>query len=288
MKKLAVFMMAVLLLLPGLALGDALPLDFSPAPAADEAGYLSATEYQDATLHVTLENIQRDDSIYHVAHVKIADPTQLRTALSAEPGVKEKANASVIANAYNAVVAINGDSYLFRSKGYVVRQGQVLRKSGSTDLDLLIIDKAGDFHAVRKPTRQSITDALATYDIAQCLAFGPVLVMDGQVQTVYNTYGFAAQDRSPRTAIGQVGPLEYVMVVADGRQDQSRGVTHKQLAQFMGDLGCTVAFNLDGGGSSTLVFHGAVYNSLSEGSERPISDILYFGTGVTTGSQTAQ
>lgn len=72
-----------------------------------------------------------------------------------------------------------------------------------------------------------------------------------------------------------------MLVVVDGRQNQSRGVTHKQLAQFMGDLGCVTAFNLDGGGSSTLLFHGKVYNSVSEGSERDISDILYFGTGVT-------
>ena len=268
------------MLLPVVASGAALPVDFSPAPAANEANYLSATEYKDDTLHVTIEDIEQDDSIYHVAHVEIADPTQLRTALSGNPGEKEKAVPSMIANAYNAVVAINGDSYLFRDKGYIVRQGQVLRKSGSTDLDMLLIDRAGDFHAIRKPTKASISDALKTYDVAQCLVFGPVLVMDGQAQTVYNTYGFSAQDKNPRTAIGQVGPLSYVLVVVDGRQEQSRGVTHKQLADFMVAQGCKVAFNLDGGGSSTLVFHGKVYNRLSEESEREISDIIYFGTAV--------
>ena len=68
--------------------------------------------------------------------------------------------------------------------------------------------------------------------------------------------------------------------VADGRLENSRGVTHKQLAEFMGTIGCTVAFNLDGGGSSTMLFGGKVFNTLSEGSERDISDILYFATGV--------
>ena len=280
MKKLASVALA-LAMLPALALAASLPLDFSPAPVADPANYLSATEYQDDTLHVVIEDITQDDSTYHVAHVEIADASQLRTALSCEPGEKVKTAPSTIANAFNAVVAINGDSYLFRSKGYIVRQGQVLRKSASTELDMLVIDTAGDFHALRKPTKKSITEALETYEVAQCLAFGPVLVMDSQVQTVYNDYGFSAQDRSPRTAIGQVGPLSYVMVVADGRLDDSRGVTHKQLAQFMGSLGCTVAFNLDGGGSSTLLFGGKVYNTPSEGGERDISDILYFATGVT-------
>lgn len=270
-----------LLTLCGAAVALAQALDFSPAPAADPAAYLSATEYQDDTLHVQIEDIERDSSVYHVAHVQIADPGQLRTALSCEPGDKTKAVPSLIANAYNAVVAINGDSYLFRSTGYIVRQGQALRESTSTELDMLIIDTAGDFHALRQPTRQSLAEALEAWDVAQCFTFGPVLVMDGQVQTVYNGYGFSAQDKSPRTAIGQVGPLDYVLVVVDGRQDNSRGVTHKQLAAFMGSLGCTVAFNLDGGGSSTLLFGGQVYNSLSEGGEREISDIIYFATGVT-------
>ena len=286
MKKLACLtvalaVLALAALTPVVSLAAALPMDFSPAPAANPDGYLSDHEYQDETLHVVIEDVTRDDSIYHVAHVEIADPSQLRTALSGEPGSKTKAVPSVIANANNAVLAVNGDSYLFRNKGYIVRQGQVLRKSGATDLDLLLIDTAGDFHAIRKPTRESIGAALVMYDVAQSLAFGPVLVMDGEVQTVYNSYGFAPQDRSPRTAIGQVGKLSYVFVVVEGRLDGSRGVTHKQLAEFMGELGCSVAFNLDGGGSSTMLFQGKVFNRLSEGNERDISDILYFATGVT-------
>ncbi|MCE5344210.1 MAG: phosphodiester glycosidase family protein [Eubacteriales bacterium] len=262
------------------ALAVSLPLDFTSAPAAMEAGYVSPTEYQDDTLHVWIEDVERDNSVYHVAHVEIADASQLRTALSCDPGENTKAATSVIGNAYNAVVGINGDGYLFRSSGYIVRQGQVLRKSTAVELDYLIIDTAGYFHALRKPTKKSLSSALKQFDVAQCFNFGPVLVMDGEAQVVYNQYGFAPQDRSPRTALGQVGPLSYMLVVVDGRQEQSRGVTHKQLAQFMADLGCQVAYNLDGGGSSTLFFHGGVYNSVSEGSEREISDIVYFATGI--------
>ena len=240
-NKIAAFLLCGLMALPTTALGGSLPMDFTPAPAANEANYLSATEYQDDTLHVTITDVEQDDSIYHVAHVTVSDPSQLRTALSCDPGEKVKLEPSVMASAYNAVVAINGDSYLFRDKGYIVRQGQVLRKSATTDLDMLVIDTAGDFHAIRKPTKASISEVLQSFDVAQSLVFGPVLVLDGQAQTVYNGYGFAAQDKSPRTAIGQVGPLEYIMVVVDGRQDQSRGVTHKQLAEFMAAQGCKVA-----------------------------------------------
>jgi len=282
MRKPLCLLAALCLLCAGPAAADSLPLDFSAGPVADEANYLSDSEYLDDTLHVWIEDIEQDNSIYHVAHVEIADAGQFRTALSCDPGDTVKTASSVIGSTNNAVVAINGDNYLYRSTGYIIRQGQTLRSATTTALDYLMIDTASDLHALRKPDKKTLAEALETYDIAQSLYFGPVLVMDGEVQTVYNTYGFAPQDKSPRTAIGQTGPLSYVLVVVDGRQDSSRGVTHKQLAAFMGSLGCTVAYNLDGGGSSTLLFHGKVYNSVSGDGERDVSDILYFCTGVTS------
>ena len=259
----------------------ALPIDRSGGAVPLESGFIGDLSYEDESIRVVLEKTTVNETTCFVGHITIAHPSQLRSEAAGKSWQYGRASkGEKLAQRVNAVLAINGDSYLYRSRGYVVRQGVVLRKSMTTDLDLLLIDTAGDFHALRKPTRNAIRDALTATDVAQCFAFGPVLVMDGQVQTVYNTYGFSPQDRSPRTAIGQVGPLSYVFVVVDGRQDGSRGVTHKQLAAVMGELGCTVAYNLDGGGSSTLVFHGKVFNSLSEDAERLNSDILYVGTGV--------
>jgi len=43
------------------------------------------------------------------------------------------------------------------------------------------------------------------------------------------------------------------MVVVDGRQAQSRGMTQRELAELMLNLGAHYALNLDGGGSSTMV-----------------------------------
>ena len=265
-----------------LTISDCIAQDFIPSSPALEEGYIQSNEYWDETLHVRIEDIEADDSIYRVAYVDISDPDQLCTALSCDPGKKSKVKPSLIASAYNAVVAINGDYYLYRGEGYIVRQGYLLRNNASLTFDMLIIDTSGDFHVVRKPTKSKISKALNSFDIAQSFTFGPVLVDNSEVQTVYNKYGFAPQDRSPRTAIGQLGPLSYVMIVVDGRQEQSRGVTHKQLAEFMGSLGCTVAYNLDGGGTSTMVFHGKVYNSPSEGAERESSDIIYFASGINT------
>ena len=86
---------------------------------------------------------------------------------------------------------------------------------------------------------------------------------------------------NPRTAIGMIEPLHYVFVVCDGRTGESEGLSLYELAQFMRALGVDTAYNLDGGGSSTMVFQGELINNpTTSGSsikERSVSDIVYIG-----------
>ena len=89
-----------------------------------------------------------------------------------------------------------------------------------------------------------------------------------------------AKTSNPRTAIGVISPLHYVFVVSDGRTDESEGLSLYELAQFMQELGVETPYNLDGGGSSTMVFNGTVINQPTSGkriSERKVSDIVYIG-----------
>ena len=83
---------------------------------------------------------------------------------------------------------------------------------------------------------------------------------------------------NPRTAIGIVDPLHYVFVVSDGRTKASEGLSLRELAQIMQELGVKTAYNLDGGGSSTMVFQGRVVNNPTTNgkrvSERSVSDIV--------------
>jgi exopolysaccharide biosynthesis protein len=85
------------------------------------------------------------------------------------------------------------------------------------------------------------------------------------------------QGLQPRTAIGVIGPNQLVFVVVDGRAaGYSTGVTMPQLGQIMLDLGATTAYNIDGGGSSTMYFNGSLVNNpLGKNQERGTSDILY-------------
>jgi len=117
-------------------------------------------------------------------------------------------------------------------------------------------------------------------DIRNAFTFGPALVIDGVKQDIPEKYSFAPHYQNPRAAIGQLGPLEYVCVVVDGRSDESEGVTLETLADFMANLGCTQAFNLDGGNSATLVLGTNIYNDKSLANERSVSDIIYFATSV--------
>ena len=136
---------------------------------------------------------------------------------------------------------------------------------------------------------ETTTSAQALLDAGawNTLSFGPALVQDGSVREgidaveVDTNFGnHSIQGRQPRTAVGALGQGHYVFVVVDGREEgYSRGVTMTELAQIMVDLGCQVAYNLDGGGSSTMYFNGQVINQPSNGGERGTSDILYIAQG---------
>jgi exopolysaccharide biosynthesis protein len=118
------------------------------------------------------------------------------------------------------------------------------------------------------------------------LSFGPGIVADGtiiegidSVEVDTNFGNHSVQGEQPRTGIGMIGDNHLVFVVADGRSaGYSRGVTMNEFAQIFVDLGATTAYNLDGGGSSTMWFNGDVVNNpLGRGQERGTSDILYIG-----------
>ena len=85
---------------------------------------------------------------------------------------------------------------------------------------------------------------------------------------------------NPRTAIGIYDKGHYVFVVSDGRTDESKGLSLYQLSQCIKELGCTMAYNLDGGGSTTMFFNNQIVNIPTDGNhieERRVSDILYIG-----------
>ena len=90
-----------------------------------------------------------------------------------------------------------------------------------------------------------------------------------------NGGGSFATDLHPRTAVGyNADTTKLFMVVVDGRQTSSIGISLVDLADIMIELGAWRAMNFDGGGSSAMVVGDYVVNTPSDGVERSVRNCV--------------
>ena len=235
--------------------------------------------YSDSKSKITVTQYRAYDSNIYVADVEVTDGTSILSAFAKNTyGRNITDTTSDMAEENNAVLAINGDYYGARQSGYVIRNGVVYRNQGSNGEDM-VISKDGSLSFISES--DTTTDSLIQKQAWQVLSFGPVLVENGQVAVSENDEVGMAMASNPRTAIGTVAKNHYLFVVSDGRTSESAGLSLYELANFMKSLGATNVYNLDGGGSSTMVFQGEVVNNPTTNgnkiSERAVSDILYIG-----------
>ena len=235
--------------------------------------------YSDNKSKITVTQYRAYDSNIYVADVEVTDGTSILSAFANNTyGRNITDTTSDMAEENNAVLAINGDYYGARQSGYVIRNGVVYRNQGSSGEDM-VISKDGSLSFISES--DTTTDSLLQKQAWQVLSFGPVLVENGQVAVSENDEVGMAMASNPRTAIGTVAKNHYLFVVSDGRTSESAGLSLYELANFMKSLGATNVYNLDGGGSSTMVFRGEVVNNPTTNgnkiSERAVSDILYIG-----------
>ena len=274
-----------------LALASAAPLPAAtaaPTSAPQQQGG-ALRHYADGELsyhtdRLDVEIVQRkkDGMTYFVCDIRLSDPTQLRTAFAGDDfksGIYEAT--SDIAARYSPVLAINGDFCRYHRKGVIIRNGELLRKQNITNHHLMVVSKTGELSALtdRSGKQGLVADGLVREGAWQTFEFGPVLVANGQPATLPNRFTINTHEGyyEPRTAIGQISPLHYLVIVVDGRREgYSTGASLPQLQQLFLDEGVQFAFNLDGGGSTSLVFLGQVVNMPSGGKERSISDIVMF------------
>ena len=112
------------------------------------------------------------------------------------------------------------------------------------------------------------------------LAFGPALVENGEIVVDTKSEVGQSMASNPRTAIGIIDENHYIIIVSDGRTSESQGLSLYEMAEVMKSYGVKTAYNLDGGGSSTMYFNGQVINKPTTNgniSERAVSDIVYIG-----------
>lgn len=252
----------------------------SPAEQATTAPISADTEYHDDQIDIVLTTMRVENTMVYVADVQIADISLLKTALAGNTYARNLTETtSVQAANTGAILAINGDYYGAQERGYVLRNGVLYRASAQSGTDALVIGADGNFRIINEG--ETSADTLVREGAWQVLTFGPVLINGGQVTVSSSDEVGRAMTSNPRTAIGQISEGHYLLVVSDGRTKESTGLSLRQLAELMQSLGAQVAYNLDGGGSSTMVFQGRVVNNPTTNGrsirERSVSDIVYIG-----------
>ena len=259
--------------------GYDLPISLRPGPKPNPACY-TADGYQDDSLTVRMEKLRLPRTTVDLAWIKVKSPTQLRTAIYGLPGNVYTNEPGELVRSCNAVVAVNGDKLTERKHGLIYRMGVMLQQTASPEKDSLFIDENGDFHAfVRSDPKEMAQFLKDGHTIVNAFCFGPAMVIDGKAQTI-GKYDFECNTEAPRTIICQVGPLEYLFIEIEGRNQNSRGMTMQDAANYVATLGVQTAYNLDGGNSSIMFFNRKYFDEHYSGSERPMSDIVYVCSAV--------
>ena len=237
----------------------------------DEEPFWNGNTYTGRNLSVTFSSGQMNTSVYYLQDIYIRDIDCLRTAFGHDTYGKGFAEDAVeMANRHGAVGAINGDFYYMGSLSVIVRNGELYRDSVDPLESVLALYEDGTME-VYENGDFTVAD-LISRGVWQTWSFGPSLLDEnGKAVTEYTRKN---PEANPRTVFGMVEPGHYMFIVVDGRQDgYSEGMTYIELAQLSEQLGMTVAYNLDGGGTSRMILNGETVNVPSE--ERELSDIIY-------------
>ncbi len=254
-------------------------------PAATETIVADDWNYQSGDVSISIREVTtgsgQNTVTYFVADVILADATQLTSAFADNTfGRNIIEYTSVIAEENNAIFAINGDYYGFRTDGIEIRNGVIYRDIPARTGLAFYLDGTMKIYDETQTSAQELLDE----GVWNTLSFGPALLEDstivsnlGTVEIDTNFGNHSIQGNQPRTGIGIIDENHFVFIVVDGRSPgYSKGVTLTEFSQIFKDLGCTDAYNIDGGGSSTMYFMGRVVNNpLGRNKERGTSDILF-------------
>lgn len=232
--------------------------------------------YKSPNVSITVETISygegRNRQTYHVADIYIASMENFIT-YTANNQVRSYDTQDVLemSQVTNSLLTIGGDFITYQKGGFLVRNGIVYKETtNNVSICALFPDGTMETYEPRQYTIEDIKNRGAV----QVWSFGPTLLDEnGQVRKKYDMPR-AVSHNNPRSAIGYYEPGHYCFVVADGRQDgYAKGLTIPDLAQIFADLGCTKAYNLDGGGSAVMTFDQKMYSKQSNGG-RDLGDIL--------------
>lgn len=232
--------------------------------------------YKSPNVSITVETITygegKNKQTYHVADIYIGSMDNFVT-YTANNEVRSYDTQDVLemSRVTDALIAISGDFITYQKSGFLMRNGIVYKETtNNVSICALFPDGTMETYEPREYTVEDIKNRGAV----QVWSFGPTLLDEnGQMRKKYDMPR-AVSYYNPRSAIGYYEPGHYCFVVVDGRQSgYAKGLTIPELAQIFVDLGCTKAYNLDGGGSAVMTFDQKLYSQQSNGG-RDLGDIL--------------
>lgn len=223
------------------------------------------------------------NTVLTFAEVVIADGSQFRRFLAdGRYGAETQYKTTEMAQTVNAVLASSGDFYKFHYNGVVVYENTV-RNVYTNKADTCYIDDAGDLIFTSqdvKMTKEEAQQFVDEHNIRFSLAFGPILVENGERCEPQNYDLGEVNSFSPRAALCQMGKLHYLIVTANQEESHPGAINIHQFAQRLAETGCTKAYTLDGGQTAAIALDGKLVNRVLYGQQRLISDIIYFATSV--------
>ena len=249
---------------------DDVPLAEKFADRFTDSVTVTENSYSSPDISITVSEVNEGNLTYYLADIYVRDITCFRTALANDTyGSGFRDSIEDLAALNSALLAVNGDYYGNTSEGVVIRNG-IIYRANETDCDVCVLYYDGTMEVI-PGSSFSVEDAIED-GAWQAWTFGPALLdADGQAITAFSSTKRIIS-ANPRTAIGYYEPGHYCLLVVDGR-GESAGITLSQLSQLFYDLGCSAAYNLDGGNSSIMVWGDEVINNPSGGG-RESSDVL--------------
>jgi hypothetical protein len=239
--------------------------------------------YLDETLLVIQWQEVEERPVGTFAEIILADGSQFRRKVGGDKaGTESMMSTSNFAKSCNAVLALGGDYYLHHQRrcGISVYDGEIFHfypNSADTcfitaDGDMLFAYR-GDF---KPEERDKAVQYIKDNNIVFSLAFGPVLIDNGEdVTPGWYSWG-EIDDTYARSAIGMYEPLHYLTVNLNCTNEHYYLATLQDATNALMSRKCVKAYTLDGGQTATTVFNGELVNPVQFGWEKPISDIIYF------------
>ena len=233
------------------------------------------TTYQSANVNVTVTRydtvLNKNPVVYYIEDIYIRSIDCFRTVFAKDTFGRSISESVLEMSARTgAVAAVNGDYYAVGTAGVVIRNGVLYRSEFETDEEVLVLYRDGNMKIYHRSEDLNLDQAMAE-GAWQAFSFGPGFFdEEGGIQVTVKKGLYT----DPRTVLGMVEPGHYMFMVVDGRQDgYSAGMTYDQCSEVLRSLGCTLAYNLDGGRTSQMTFMGEYVNS-PYGGGRATSDML--------------